>query len=90
MTTQAKRSIFALCRMVDQVPMNFELEHRSPKEAVNLFLSLVGTVSELLGKGSEAAKDNHFNLSERKMLEPLLLALMKATGEFLQSISCNE
>lgn len=83
---QAKRGVFALAQLVGQVPMDFELEQKSPAESVRLFLSLIGTVSDLLGKGSEAAKDGRFDANERRMLEPLLLALMKATGELLQAV----
>ena len=84
--TQAKRSIFALAQMVGQVPMDFEIESRPPAEAIRLFLSLVGSASKIFSEGSEAAKDGRFDAEERKTLEPLLLALMKATGELLQSI----
>lgn len=83
---QAKRTIFALSQIVGQVPMDFELEHRTPAEAVRLFLSLASSASELLGTGSEAAKDGRFDADERRTLEPLLLGLMKATAELLQSI----
>ena len=83
---QARRTVFALAHLVGQVPMDFELEPREPAEAVSLFLSLVSSASELLGVGSEAAKDGRFCADERRALEPLLLALMKATGELLQSI----
>lgn len=83
---QAKRTIFALAQLVGQVPMDFELEQRSPAEAVRLFLTLMHTVGDVLGKGSEAAKDGRFDADERRALEPLLLALMKASGELLQSI----
>jgi hypothetical protein len=83
---QAKRAVFALAHLVGQVPMDFELEPRDPVEAVRLFLSLVSSASNLLGVGSEAAKDGRFCADERRALEPLLLALMKATGELLQSV----
>lgn len=83
---QARRTVFALARLVGQIPMDFELELRPPAEAMRLFLSLVSSASEMLGTGSEAAKDGRFDAGERAQLEPLLLALMKATGEFLQSI----
>lgn len=83
---QAKRSVFALAQLVGQVPMDFELEQRSPEEAVRLFLTLMHTVGDVLGKGSDAAKDGRFDPDERKMLEPMLLSLMKATGELLQAI----
>lgn len=83
---QSKRTVFSLAQLVGQVPMDFELEQRSPAESVRMFLSLIGTVSELLGKGSEAAKDGKFDPDERRMLEPLLLSLMKAAGELLQAV----
>ncbi len=85
-TAQARRAVFSICQMVGQVPMDFELEPREPAEAIGLFLSLVSSASELLGTGSEAAKDGRFDASERRALDPLLMALMKATGELLQSI----
>lgn len=83
---QAKRAVFTLSQLVGQVPMDFELESRDPAEAVRLFLSLVQSASKTLGVGSEAAQDGHFCADDRRTLEPLLLALMKATGELLQSI----
>jgi hypothetical protein len=85
-TAQAKRTVFALSQIVGQVPMDFELENNSPAEAVRLFLTLMHTVGEVLGKGSDAAKDGRFDADERRMLEPLLLGLMKSAGELLQSV----
>lgn len=84
--TGGDRTVFALCQMAGKVPMDFEVEHHAPSESIRLFLSLVHSASELMGKGSEAAKDLHFDAGERKELEPLLLALMKATAEVLQSV----
>ncbi len=86
---QAKRAIFALAHLVGQVPMDFELEERPPAEAVRLFLSLVASASALFGTGSEAAKDGRFDADERRQLEPLLLGLMKASGELLQATRGN-
>ncbi len=83
---QAKRAVFALAQLVDQITMDFELEHRSPAEAVKLFMDLMTSIGVVLSTGSEAAKDGRFDADERKKLEPLLLALMKVTGELLQSI----
>lgn len=83
---QAKRAMFALAQLVGQVPLDMELEDQSPAEAVRLFLSLISTASELFGKGTEAAKDFHFNAAERQMLEPLLLSLMQAAGQVLKAV----
>lgn len=83
---QAKRTVFALAQMVGQVPMDFDLEQHSPAESVRMFLSLINTASELLGKGSVFAQDGRFDAEERRHLEPLLLALMQATGELLQTV----
>ncbi|AZY48838.1 hypothetical protein D0839_17130 [Bordetella avium] len=83
---QARRAVFALAQMVGQVPMDIELEPGDPRESVQLFLSLVSSASNLLGVGSEAAKDGRFCAQERRALEPLLLALMKSTGELLQVV----
>lgn len=83
---QAKRAVFALAHLVGQVPMDFELESRDPADAMHLFLTLVGSASEMLGTGSDRAQDGRFCAEDRRVLEPLLLALMKAAGEFLQSI----
>jgi len=86
MLAQARRTVFALAHMVGQVPMDFELEPRDPAVAVHLFLSLVSSASNLFGVGSEAAKDGRFDAAERRALEPMLLGLMKATGELLQAV----
>lgn len=83
---QAKRTVFSLAQLVGQVPMDFYLDHRSPAESVRLFLMLMTTIGSVIGKGSDAAQDGRFDHDERKMLEPMLLSLMKATGELLQSI----
>lgn len=83
---QAKRAVFALAQLVGQIPMDFEMEHHSRAESVRMFLSLVHTASDLLGQGSEFAKDGTFDADERRHLEPLLLALMKATAELLQAV----
>lgn len=83
---QARRTVFALAQLVGQVPMDFDMEQRSPAEAVRLFLSLVSSASEVFGKGSEAAKDGRFDAGERRALEPLLLGLMQSSAELLQSI----
>lgn len=86
MLAQARRTVFALAQLVGQMTVDFELEQRSPKEAIELFLSVVTVASQLLGTGSEAAKDGRFCADERRALEPLLLNLMKASGELLQAI----
>lgn len=86
MLAQARRTVFALARMVGQVPMDFELESRDPAEAVRLFLALVNSASQSLAVGSERASDGHFCADDRRALEPLLTQLMKATGELLQAI----
>lgn len=83
---QARRAVFSLCQMVGQVPMDFDMTHRSPAESIRLFLTLMHTVGDVLGKGSEAAKDGRFDSDERSMLEPLLLGLMRSAGELLQSV----
>ncbi|MBL8474417.1 MAG: hypothetical protein JNM98_21695 [Rhodocyclaceae bacterium] len=83
---QAKRAMFALAQIVGQVPMDFEIEARGRAEAITMFLSLVSSASKILGAGSEAAKDGSFDAEERRALEPLLLQLMKATGELLVAI----
>lgn len=83
---QAKRAVFALSQLVGQVPMDFCLDQRSPGEAIKLFMDLMSMTGHVIEKGSRAAKDFRFDHDERKMLEPLLLALMKAAGELLQSI----
>lgn len=83
---QAKRTIFALAQLVGQVPMDFEMEHREPADAIRLFMVLVNTASQSLATGSERGRDGHFCADDRRALEPLLLSLMKATGELLQAI----
>lgn len=83
---QARRAVFALARLVGQVPMDFELDDRDPADAVRLFMALVNSASQSLAAGSERAKDGYFCADDRRALEPLLTQLMKATGELLQSI----
>lgn len=75
--------------MCDECRVLREHYPRDPEvrlERVRLFLTLMHTVGDVLGKGSDAAKDGRFDPDERKMLEPMLLSLMKATGELLQAI----
>jgi hypothetical protein len=83
--TGGRRSIYALCRLVDKVPMDMVVQHRSPQEAIGLFLKLVAAASRALEQGSNAASDGHFSSMERKGLELLLLELMRATGELLNA-----
>lgn len=83
---QAKRSIFALAQLVDQVPMDFSIEGKPAAESIKLFMGLMQTVGLFMEKGSAAASDMHFSASERKELEPLLMMLMQSTGELLRSI----
>ncbi len=84
--TGGRRSIYALCQLVEKVPMDMVIQERSPKEAIQLFLKLVGTASKAFDSGSEYAADGHFSAQERADLEPLLLELMRATGELLNAI----
>lgn len=83
---QARRSVFALAHLVGQVPMDFELQARAPRDAVLLFLCLVKSASHALADGAERARDGHFCADDRRALEPLLLALMQVTGELLQTV----
>ena len=83
---QAKRSIFAVSQLVGQIPMDFEIADRRPEEAISLFLTLVSTASKAFGAGSDFAQDGRFDAQERKELEPMLFALMKATAELMQSL----
>ena len=84
---QARRAVFVMAQMVGQMTVDAEGESgKAPGEAISLFLSLVGRASELLGKGSEAAKDGRFDAEERRLLEPLLVSLMQAVSDLLQSV----
>ncbi|KFJ09115.1 hypothetical protein DR66_2366 [Delftia acidovorans] len=83
---QAKRTVFALSHLVGQVPMDFELEPRDPADAMRLFLALAGKAGKTVTVTSAAAADGHFCAEDRRTMEPFVLALMKAAGEFLQSI----
>lgn len=83
---QARRAVFALAHLVGQVPMDFQMEDRSPSDSIRLFMELVSTASKSLAEGSPRAQDGHFCADDRRALEPLLLALMKCTAELLQSI----
>ncbi|GEM_PF-3360223 len=88
--TGGRRSIYAMCQLVGKVPMEMPMQDRSQEEAIRLFLKLVGTASKTFDTGSEAAADGVFCARERAVLEPLLLELLVATGELLNSIRASE
>jgi len=83
---QAKRSVFELCRLVGQVPIDMEFEHRSPGESIRLFLELTRKASSVLGAGALAAEDGRFYSLERKELDDLLAELMQAATELRASL----
>jgi hypothetical protein len=83
--THGTRSAFAIAQLVDQVLMDVSTDDRNPAEAVQMFMRLVHEASELFAKGSEFARDLHFDANERKKLEPLLMALIKAAVELLKT-----
>lgn len=83
---QGKRTTFALAQLAGQVTMEMQFDHRPPGESVQRFMALVREASAVFGKGAEFAEDFRFDPAERKALEPLLMGLLKATGEMLQDI----
>jgi len=83
---QAKRAVFSIAQLVDQIPMDFIAEHPEPKQAVAAFLALVSSASKTLDSGSVAASDGRFCIDERRQMEPLLLGLMRASADLLQVI----
>lgn len=83
---QAKRAAFYIAQMVGQVTVDMEIEPKPRSQAIGAFMELMHSVGDVIGKGSEFAKDNDFDAVERRTLEPLLIGLMKATAEMLQSI----
>jgi len=83
--THGTRSAFAVAQLVDQVLMDVSTEDRNPAESVQMFMRLVHEASELFAKGTEFAKDLKFDATERKEMEPLLMALLKATVELLKT-----
>lgn len=83
---QARRAVFALARLVGQGTIDISTQYRARAESVQLFLTLMHTVGEVIGKGSDFAKDNEFDASERQQLEPLLISLMQAAAELIQSM----
>ncbi len=87
--TQAKRSVFAIAQLVNQVTMDLDEtgDSCSEEKQIELFLTLVSSASNVLGQGSEAAKDKNFNSSERRQLAPLLLSLMQITASLYESIN---
>lgn len=84
--TQGKRGVFAIAQLVGQAPMDVAFEHRCRHESMRLFLSLIESAGKTLGQGSHAAQDGHFDLDERRALEPMLLGLIQATAELLTAI----
>ena len=87
--TQAKRSVFAIAQLVNQVTMDLDepSDSCSEEKQIELFLTLVSSASKVMGDGSEFAKDKNFNASERRELAPLLLSLMQITASLYESIS---
>lgn len=83
---QAKRSVFELCRLVGQVPIDMEFEHRQASESIRLFLELTRKASSVLGAGALAAEDGRFDSQERKELDDLLADLMQAATELRASL----
>lgn len=84
--TQGKRGVFAIAQLVGQAPMDVEFEHRCRHESIRLFLSLIESAGKTLGHGSHAAQDGHFDLDERRALEPLLMCLIQAAAELLTAV----
>lgn len=84
---QAQRAVRELARLVGQVPIDLpQIQERTPREAVGLFLGLVQSASDVLGRGSAAAQDGMFTPSERREVEPLLAALIQAAAELQQAL----
>lgn len=83
---QARRMVFVLAQMVGQVPIDMEVEPRSPREAMSMFMLLLNEISQVIGTGSEAARDGIFDTEERKSMEPLLNAVIKSAFEFKTAI----
>lgn len=87
MLAQAKRSVFAMAQLVNQITVDVEgTEPRGAGEPVKLFLDLMSRLSQVIGTGSAAAQDGRFDADERRMLEPLLMAMVKASVELLASM----
>ena len=85
--TQARRTIFFVCRLVGMTPLDMALQEKSAKESIRSFLEFVSTVSSTIGKGSEAAQDGRFDALERRDLEIHLHGVMQSASELLQSLS---
>jgi hypothetical protein len=85
---QAKQSVFTLCQLTNQVPMDLDLSGFAKEEdQIKLFLSMVQSISQTLGKCSSAAKDGRFDSLERKEITPLLLNLMQITAQLYHSFN---
>ena len=83
----AKRAIFALAQLTDQIPMDICLSNASESSQINLFLSLVGSIAPILNNGSEAAKDGRFDAKEKKDLAPMLLSLIQVASQLYKSFN---
>lgn len=84
--TQAKRSVFELCRLVGQVPVDMELEHRQASESIHLFLELTRRASTVISAGATAIEDGRFDSEERKEIDDMLADLMQAATELRASL----
>jgi len=83
---QGKRSAFAVAQLVNQVPMDVDVDRHPSSDSVPLFMTLLHEASAAFSSGSEFAKDLRFDAEERKKMEPLLMNLLKATAELLKTV----
>lgn len=66
---QARRGVFAIAQIVDQVPMDIEPEARATEDAVKQFMHLSSDIGEFLTTGGNAASDLRFDADERGKIE---------------------
>lgn len=83
---QAKRSVFELCRLVGQVPVDMEFEHRQASESIHLFLELTRRASTVISAGATAIEDGRFDSEERKEIDDMLADLMQAATALRASL----
>jgi hypothetical protein len=84
---QGKQSIFQLCQLVNQAPVDIEMDDdQSEAGQIEQFLALVSATSDCLSRGSNHIKDGRFDQIEKREIAPLLLALIQVAAKLYSSV----
>lgn len=83
---QAKRTVFALAQLVNQIPMDLDIDHATEAESMQRMFTLIHQSGAMLQQASEHMRDGRIDQNERRQLEPVLYRLLQATAEMIRSI----